>query len=213
MAGSYTSPGPRATPAILALYVVVGACLLVIGADVGRISVARGLAGRPSPPEAAAAVQRLVDADRLVQLATGAEVIAVVAAVVLVARWLRVVRGNRAPLGGRGPRAPLTPVFWALVAAAVVAVALSQTVLGAAETAADRQRIDALRAGATALAALAAGSAIALVAQVTRRQAAAAGALAARLPPPPARTPGPTHTEGGLRVVREEDAQRRELDA
>jgi hypothetical protein len=203
----YTSPGSRGTAAILALYVKVGACLVAIGADVGRIVTARGLEGGRLQ------VDDLLAADRLVALGALLELGALGVAVALWARWYAVVRRNRALLGGREPLGRLRPLWLAVLGLAVVAVVVSWTALGDAQDAGDRQRIDALRAAATALSAAAAALTIAVVASVTRHQEEQADADGLSRAPETAAPPAEGHSDGGLRVVSEERARRRGPEA
>ena len=87
----YTPLGSRATAAILALYVKVGACLLAVGADVRRIAAARG--------SAAARSRWTSCSPPISSSARGAvELVALVVALVLVARWLVAARRNLAVL-------------------------------------------------------------------------------------------------------------------
>ncbi len=197
---TYTSPGSRGTAAILALYVKVGSCLLAIGALVGRIVVARGLEDGTRLPD------DLLNADRLVELATVAEALGLLVAVVFIVRWYLVVRGNRAVLGEQGPRPRIVTASLVVVGAAVVALVLVWTALGEADDVADRQRIDTLRALAIALSAAAAGATIAAVSVVTRRQEEQAVAVDAPRATV-ARRGGGEPEEGGLRVVSEADAR------
>lgn len=198
---TYTAPGSRSTAAILALYVKVGACFLAIGADVGRIFTARGL------QDGDLLVDDLLGADRLVTLATITEGLALVVALALVGRWWLVVRGNR-PVLGALPRLPVVTAALVAVTVALVAVTLSWTVLGSAEDVGDRERIDALRALATALSAAATGLVIAAVAQVTRAQEQRALAVDAPRTPARIRRAEEEPEEGGLQVVSEADARR-----
>ena len=206
MPATYASPGPRSTPALLALYVKVGACGLAVGADVRRIAVAGQLR------DGRALVDGLLAADQLVRLATLAEVAALVVAVVLVLRWLVVVRANRAALAGGEPEAPdlrlrrLLRAWWVGLVVATLAVVASRVLLREATTVADRQRIDLLRAGATALSGVAAALTIAVVSTVTSRQERRA---AERRVPEARRGPARAAFEGGLQVVSEEQARRR----
>lgn len=211
-APAYAPATRRAGAAIVGLYVKVGASLLAIGAAAGRIIVAGDLGDRPKPePEEVAAVGRLLHADDLVQIATVVEVVALVVAVALVMRWLLVVRGNRAAVGAPGAPldapARLRRVWLAALSVAVLAELLVWTVLGGADTVADRQRIDALRAGAAALSAMAAGLTIAVVAAVSARQERRALELGAVGADAGADLAGHV-SEGGLQVVSEEQARR-----
>lgn len=203
MGGTSTAPGSRSTAAILALYVLVGACVLAIGADVRRILVARDLrAGR-------AAVDALLSADQLVRLATVLLALAAVVAAVLVGRWLGVARRDAGVLGGLSSPGAVRAAA-VLVGLAALAQLLAWTVLGPATDVADRERIDALRAGATLLAAVAAGAVILAVARETAGQD--ARAHAAGIPRTPERLPRDRTgaAGGGLPVVSEEQARRRD---
>lgn len=127
-------------------------------------------------------------------------------------RPMQVVAGLwRAGEGGTATPA-LVRAWWAAWLVAVAAVAAAWVLPGAAADVADRQRIDALRAGATALSAVAAGLAIAVVSQTTRRQEGRARAVAAPRAggPPPG---GDVSSEGGLRVVSEAEARSGRSDA
>lgn len=202
MAPTFTPPGPRSSSAIVALYVKVGACLLAIGADVGRMVTAAGL------ERGSQQIDDLLGADRLVLLGALLELVALAVALVFFLRWLAVVRGNRAVLGGTSRRGPLHVVWWVVLAAATIAVLLSWTVLGEAEDVADRQRIDALRAAATALSAVAAGVTIAVIATVTRRQEERAADVDAPRADVGAEPADESVSASGLRVVSEEHARR-----
>jgi len=236
----FTELGSRSTPAILALYVKVGTCLVAIGADVGRIVVAQRLG------DGRVLVDALLSADRLVLLASLLELAAFGGAAVLFLRWQVAAHRNLPALGNpepqfevgagvaawfvplvnllrplqvvgdlwrageRGGAVPvLLRVWWAAWLVALAAVVAAWTLLGEAADVGERQRIDALRAGATALSAGAAGMAIAVVSRTTRRQEARALALdAPRTPASPATKRDQTASPGGLRVVSEEQAQR-----
>lgn len=105
------------------------------------------------------------------------------------------------------PAPALLRAWWAAWVLAVVAVVAAWTLLGDAADVAERQRIDALRAAATALSGLAAALAIAVVSRTTARQEARAAAVGApREAAGPRAAPEPD--EGGLRVVSEEQAKR-----
>lgn len=122
-------------------------------------------------------------------------------------RPLQVV-GDLWRAGQRGVAVPvLFRVWWAGWLVALVAVVAAWTLLGNAADVAERQRIDALRAGATALSAVAAGLALAVVSRTTSRQE--ARALAVDAPRTASVAPGAEEdmTEGGLRVVSEERAR------
>lgn len=238
MTPTYTPPGSRATAAILALYVKVGACSLAIGADVRRILVAEEL------EDGTALVDALLGADQLVLFAALVELLALVVAAVLFLRWQVVAHRNLAALGDREPRVGVaagvaawfvpgvnlfrppqvvgdlwragersakTPAlfraWWIAWLVAVVAVVAAWALLGDAADVAERQRIDALRAAATALSAIAAGLAIAVVSRATRRQETRALAVAAPRAAPQADPPSEGSSEGGLRVVSEEHAR------
>ena len=126
---------------------------------------------------------------------------------------LNLVRPVRvvADLWRAGERTLATPtllrVWWALWLGALVAVVAAWTLLGDAADAAERQRIDALRAGATALSGVAAALAIAVVARTTARQEQRALAVGAPREAPAVRA-REDPDEGGLRVVSEEQAKR-----
>ncbi len=196
----------RATPAILALYVKVGACLLAIGADVRRIVVAGELR------DGRVLVDQLLGADQLVTVATVLEVVALVVAAVLVLRWALAVRAAARALAGVSPwsadarvRRVMRAWFVAL-GFAVAAVVASRLLHGVAEDVEARQTIDVLRALATALSGVAAGLTIAVVSVVTARQQERAAEIG---------LPGTEFadadtgrvSEGGLRVVSEEQAR------
>lgn len=198
----HVPPGPLSTPAILSGYVLVGCCLLGIGSLVRRISVAGKLEdGRALPDD-------LLGADQFVDVASIAVLLGVVVAAVLVGRWLRAVRANRAPLADPGLRpgagAPWTVrAWWVVVPVAVVGFALTRLLLGEADTPADRQTLDLVEISGTLLVAAAAGLTIAVVSAVTARQQAAArvGGVAVRAPV----LRRPEARESGLQVVREGD--------
>lgn len=101
----------------------------------------------------------------------------------------------------------LLKVWWVAWIAAVFAVLAAWLLLGDAADVAERQRIDALRAGATALSAIAAGLAIAVVERTTRRQEERAAEVGAPRAPAAGPEGGAEVTEGGLRVVSEEQAR------
>jgi hypothetical protein len=124
-------------------------------------------------------------------------------------RPLQVV-GDLWRAGERGAAVPaLLRAWWAAWVVALLAVVAAWTLLGEAEDVADRQRIDALRAGATALSALAAGLAIAVVARTTSRQERRAVAVGAPRAVPATEPRRDDRTEGGLRVVSEDEARGR----
>ena len=209
MPATYSSPAPRSTAAILSLYVKVGTCLVAVGADVRRIVVAGQLR------DGRVLVDGLLAADQLVTVAALLELAALAVALVLVLRWALVVRGNLSALGrsalwGHGADPALrrlVRVWWVVLGLAVLALLAAWLGQGDATTIADRQRIDALRAGATVLSALAAGLTIAVVSKATARQEAQADdAGVARAP----RGERPAAAQSGLRVVREDQAQRPE---
>jgi hypothetical protein len=202
----FVPPGSRSTAAILALYVKVGACLLAIGALVGRILVARGL------EDGTLLVDDLLDADRLVVLGTTLEALALVVALAFFLRWFVTIRGNREALGGPEERPALWGPWLVALGLAVVAVVLSWTALGEAEDVGDRQRIDAFRAGATALSAVATGLTIAVVSSLTRRQQERAAELGLPRVPERPDPPAESVSAGGLRVVSEEQARGPEAD-
>lgn len=193
---AYVPPAARANAAILALYVAIGGCLLSVGADVRRIVVAGQLR------DGRALVDALLGADQLVAVATAAAGLTLVVAMALAARWLAVVRANRAVVGA--PLAAPAPLVraWAALTVLAVAVAAVSLLLGTADDVAQRQRIDVLRVVGALLAAAALGLAIALVAAITRRQASLGAA--AQLPAAPPRA----GAESGLTVVSEEQARR-----
>ncbi len=99
----------------------------------------------------------LLGADRLVTLAALLELVALLVALALVARWLVVVRGNRAVLDDPRPTPAVQRALWPVLALAALAVGVTWLALGDAADVADRERIDALRAAATLLSAGAAG--------------------------------------------------------
>ena len=244
MPPTFTALGSQSTPAILALYVKIGTCVLAIGADARRIVVAERL------QDGRLLVDALLAADRLVLLASLLELAAFAAAAVLFLRWQVVAHRNLPALGepeprvgvGAGVAAWFVPVvnllrplqvvgdlwragergtsvpaifrvWWIAWLVALAAVVAAWTLLGDAADVAERQRIDALRAGATALSAAAAGLALAVVSRTTRRQEARALALdAPRAAPPEARS-DETAAPGALRVVSEEHARRSRPDA
>lgn len=122
-------------------------------------------------------------------------------------RPLRVV-GDLWRAGERGARAPrLLVVWWAAWLLALLAVVAAWTLLGDAADVGELRRIDALRAAATLLSALAAALAIAVVARTTSRQearAAQVGAPRADLTAADAEAV----SASGLRVVSEQQARR-----
>lgn len=232
---TYTPPGTRSAAAIVALYVKVGACLLAIGADIGRIVVAGRLADGRALPDA------LSKADQLVVFGTIVEAVALLIAAALFLRWQVRAHRNLEALGG-GPQrvgagvvAWLVPVvnlvlpwrvvrslwqageperrpprvfaaWWVAWIVAVLAIVAAWTLLGEAADVAERQRIDTLRALATGLSALAAGLAIVVVSRTTTRQEQRAAATDA---PRAARPQEPSDEEpGGLRVLTEDEARR-----
>ena len=236
---TFSSPSPRGTAAILALYVKVGACALAVGADVRRIVVAGALR------DERASVDSLLAADQLVTVAAALELAALVAAAVLFLRWQVVAHRNLAALGrtdptvgvGAGVAAWFVPVvnlglpllvvadlwragdgrtarvgrllglWWAAWLVALAAAVASWALLGDAADVAERQRIDALRAGGAVLSAVAAGFTIAVLSAVTSRQEARASAVGA--PRAPVAGPGETAAaRSGLRVLSEEQARR-----
>ncbi len=102
----------------------------------------------------------------------------------------------------------LLRVWWVAWLVALAAVVAAWTLLGQAGDVGERQRIDALRAGATALSAVAAALALAVVSRTTSRQEARARAVDAPPTASPATPDAEGVTEGGLRVVSEERARR-----
>ena len=234
MQPTYTPPGSRSAAAIVALYVKVGACVLAIGADVGRIIVAGRLAdGRALPDE-------LAKADQLVAFGAVVELVAFLVVAVLFLRWQVRAHRNLEALGAGpqnvaggvviwlipavnliapwrivrslwragepGARTPrLFVAWWVGWVVAVIAVVAAWTLLGEAADVAERQRIDTVRAVATGLSALAAGLAIAVVSRTTGRQDERAAATGA----PRFRAPVAAAEEPGrLRVITEDEARR-----
>lgn len=232
---TYTPPGSRSAAAIVALYVKVGACLLAIGADVGRIIVTGRLADGRALPD------KLAKADQLVAFGAIVELVAFLVAAALFLRWQACAHRNLEALGagpqkvGAGIIAWLIPVMnlvapWRIVVSlwragepgrstprlfvawwvgwvvAVVAVVAAWTLLGEAADVAERQRIDTLRAVATGLSALAAGLAIAVVSRTTARQEERAADTDA--PRAAARVDPSAEAPGGLRVLTEDEARR-----
>ena len=193
MSASYDPPGPRATPAILASYVLVGACVLAVGADLRRIQVARDL-GRGR-----VAVDALLSADQLVGFAT--------AVLAVAARWGRVVRANRAALGPPSRSSGLVRAWAVAVLVAVVALLVAGTLLGDAADVADRERIDALRAVATAFAAVVVGLTIAVVSTLTAAQDDAARRVGAPRRQEHRADRAGVAEQSGLRVLSEADAR------
>jgi len=122
-------------------------------------------------------------------------------------RPLQVV-GDLWRAGDRGAALPaLLRLWWVAWLVALAAVVAAWTLLGDAADVGERQQIDALRAGATLLSALAAALAIAVVSRTTNRQEARALELDA--PRAQAATAPPEEVSaGGLRVVSEEQARR-----
>ena len=107
--------------------------------------------------------------------------------------------------GERQTRPPvLLRVWWVAWLLALVTVVAAWGLLGEAVDVADRQRIDALRAAATALSGLAAALAIAVVSRATDRQE----RRAPRLGAPRAARAGDRESPGGLPVLSEEQARR-----
>jgi len=218
---------PRAGPALVALYVLAGSALLGIGTDVRRIVVIGQYL------EGGTELDRTLQADDLVALASFVGLAATVAALVLAGRWVAGLRAGRrvlgAALGGLGG-------LWAwlgLAAGALVALVVTRTALSA-RTPQDVRDADVLDAGGQVLVLLAAAAGILVVNRLTRRHdqvAAEAGVLApaaprrrdrrerqerrdggagvpsgadADVPPSPTSAAG---GEGGLRVVTEEEAR------
>lgn len=243
MTPTYSSPGSRAAAAILALYVGAGACLLAIGGDVRRIVIAQDLEDGRALVDALLAADQLVSVATLLALVTfvaaavfflrwqvaaqrnlpalgeprprasvGAGVAAWFVPGVNLFRPLQLV-GDLWRAGERGAALPLLlRIWWIAWLTALAAVAAAWLLLGDASDVAERQRIDGLRAVATALAALAAGLTIVVVTRTTNRQETRAIETGAPRPvaaPPPAADV----SEGGLRVVSEEQARRSPPDA
>lgn len=238
MAPAYASPAPRSTVAILALYVKIGACLLAVGADVRRIVVAGELRDGRVLIDALLGADQLVTLATLLELAALVVAAALflrwqvaahrnlsslgpeeprVGVRTGVAAWFvpgvnlvlpyRVV-ADLWRAGGSGDRVPwLLRAWWTAWLVALVAVVASRLALGDAADVAARQRIDALRAAATALSGVAAAFAIAVLVAVTSRQDARGAAVSG---PPPTGAPdaGAAVSEGGLRVVSEQQAHR-----
>ncbi len=239
MDATFSSPGPRGTAAILALYVAGGASLLAVGADVRRVVVAGRL------EEGKAFVDSLLAADQLVTLTALLQLAAFVVAAALFLRWQVTAHRNLPALGDPAPRIgvaagaaawfvpvvnlgrpahvvgelwragepdvpppALLRVWWAVWLVALVCVIAVWSLLGVAADVGERQQIDALRAGAAALSAVAAALTIAVVARTTSRQQARARAVDA----PRAPGPSPRGAEGAgggtLPVVSEEQARR-----
>lgn len=116
--------------------------------------------------------------------------------------------------GDRGAPTPvLLRVWWIAWLLAAVAVVAAWTLLGDAADVGDRQRIDALRASATALSAVAAGLAIAVVATATNRQESRADEVGAERSVRDLSGGDGSVSAGGLRVVSEERARRPRPDA
>ena len=207
---THVPPGPLATPAVIAGYLVVGACLLGVGALVRRVIVA----GRLEDPTVLTdrvrretEIGKLIDADGYVSNANWLLLALVVVTAALVVRWALAVRRNRAVLGDPGltfARAPrLVRAWWVLWPLGLLGCSLSRQLLAEADTPSDRQRLDLLEIAATAGVVVAAGLTIAVVSVVTARQQAAAraGGVAAQRPQ---RRPAAAQ-ESGLRVVAERD--------
>lgn len=238
MAATYTPPGSRSTAAILALYVGIGVCVLMIGADARRIIVAGGLGdGRSLPDDLAAA-------DQLVTLATLVGIVAFVVVAALFLRWQATALRNLAALGDSSswgaeeglaawflpglnlvrpravmaalwragePNRPLPLVltaWWVAWLVALLAMILAWVLFGQAADVAARERTDALRAGASALAAVAAGLAIAVVTRTTARQDERAHAVGAPRGVP-RQVCDDTVSTGGLEVLTETEARAR----
>lgn len=235
MQPTYTPPGSRSAAAIVALYVKVGACVLAIGADVGRIIVTGRLADGRALPD------KLAKADQLVAFGAIVELVAFLVAAALFLRWQARAHRNLEALGagpqrvGAGIIVWLIPVvnlvapwrivlslwragepgrsaprlfaaWWVGWVVAVVAVVAAWTLLGEAADVAERQRIDTLRAVATGLSAVAAGLAIAVVSRTTVRQEQRAAETEA--PRTAARVDPAAEEPGGLRVLTEDEARR-----
>jgi hypothetical protein len=142
------------------------------------------------------------------RVSVGAGVAAWFVPLVSFVRPFRVV-GDLWRAGERDAGTPaLLRVWWVAWLAALAAVVAAWTLLGEAADVGERQRIDALRAGATALSAAAAGLALAVVSQSSSRQEARARALAAPRTPSPTAKGDETTSAGGLRVVSEQQARR-----
>ncbi len=205
MAPTYTPLGSRSSAAIVALYVAVGACVLAVGADIRRIVVAQRL------EDGRVLVDALLGADQLVTLASGLEVIAFLVAAALFLRWQAATRRHRRALGEPPSRIAvwLVPVVNLVAFLAIVAASL---LLGDAADVAELQRMDGLRAAAGGLAALAASLAIAVVSRTTIRQEARAAAIGAPRSARPVQPWDESVSEGGLRVVSEEQARRSRRD-
>lgn len=235
MQATYATPGPRSAAAIVALYVKVGACVLAIGADVRRIVVAGRLDDGRALPDDLAAADQLVRFGTLVELvaflvaaglflrwqvraqrnltalgggpqSVGAGVaIWFVPGLNLVAPRRLVASLWRAGAPDR-PLPRLVGAWWVAWVVALLSVIAVWTLFGEAADVAERQRIDTLRAVATALSALAAGLAIAVVASTTARQEERATETGA---PRAARGDDDDggRTEGGLRVLTEDEAR------
>jgi len=205
---------PRAGPAIVALYVLAGSALLGIGTDVRRIVVIGQYLNAQTE------LDRALQADDLVALASFAGLASGAVAAVLCARWLLALRAGRAVLGASLGRLGLVWAWLVLSAAALAAVLVTRAGLSA-RTPQEVQDADVLDAAGQVVVLLAAGAGIAAVNRLTARHdeaAAAAGVLAAPAPASRrlgggrrrrgapdrgARDPG----EDGLRVVSEEEAR------
>lgn len=127
--------------------------------------------------------------------------------VVNLVRPLQII-GDLWRAGDRGASPPrLLRVWWAAWLVALFAVVAAWTLFGEAADIGERQRIDALRAATTALSAVAAGLAIAVVSRTTSRQEARAVTLdVPRAGPPPGREGG-RPSGSGLEIVSEAQAR------
>jgi len=133
--------------------------------------------------------------------------------VVNLVRPLRVVQ-DLWRAGARGASAPaLLRLWWIAWLAALIGVLAAWVLLGDAADVAERQRIDGLRAAATALSAIAASLALAVVFRTTRRQEARAAAIGAPRAATPVNTRDGSVSEGGLRVISEDQARRAQQDS
>jgi len=133
--------------------------------------------------------------------------------VVNLVRPLRVVE-DLWRAGKRGEAAPtLLRVWWIAWVVALVAVLAAWMLLGEAVDVAELQRIDGLRAVVGVLSAFAASLAIAVVSQTTTRQEARAVAIGAPRAVPSVEARDESASEGGLRVLSEEQARRSQRDS
>jgi hypothetical protein len=196
---------PRAGPAIVALFVLAGTALLGIGTDVRRIVViGQYLDGTTE-------LDRALQADDLVALASIAGLLAALVAGVLCGRWLLALWAGRAVLGDRLGGLGALWAWLGLVAAALVAGLVTRIGLSA-DTPQEVRDADLLDIGGQVLVLLAAAGGVAVVNRLTARHdraAAAAGVLAAPAPRAdrgPAATEGADEPDGGLRVLTEDEA-------